>query len=387
MKERANLLLDQYRKKSQLYGDKDNHNVLMVQLGDDFRYTDMEEAVAQFDNYQRLMEYMNSNPDMNVEIKFGTLSDYFQILDEHNSKTNKKVESFSGDFFTYADRNDHYWSGYFTSRPFNKRLDRLVESYLRSAEIVFSLTNLISNNKFKHSNELYKKLLTARRNLGLFQHHDGITGTSKTPVVKDYAMKLYKSIENCIEIIEKTAGYLMKNENQNKELKFLLDDISLLSNREDKSKPRTQIKFSNDKIEEEYKIVLYNSNLNKRKELVSFKINTPNVEVLNNDGTNLKNVQLSLVWPNMDGSGSLTSDVTEIRIKNSADLKHGLDFDTSFYELLFEVDLKPLSFETFTIKKLVNKESYIDRLARTTFIQENIDKNSENEVKLSIKER
>ncbi len=174
VRERAQTLLDQYRKKSQLYGDRDNHNVLLVPLGDDFRYRDLTEAHDQFENYERLMEYINSQADWNAEVKFGTLKDYFDFLFKNNAETKKKVETYSGDFFTYADRQDHYWSGYYTSRPFNKRLDRLVEYYLRSAEIIFSYANLFQkkqDNKFTLSDSLYKKLLVARRNLGLFQHH------------------------------------------------------------------------------------------------------------------------------------------------------------------------------------------------------------------------
>jgi alpha-mannosidase II len=138
------------------------------------------------------MQYMNSNKKMNVEVKFGTLSEYFQLVKKRNKEKPVKVKTFSGDFFTYADEMDHYWSGYFTSRPFTKRLDRLVEHYLRSAEILFSLSNLIqkqTKNVFAGANQLYKKLFLARRNLGVFQHHDGITGTSKTEVVRDYTEK------------------------------------------------------------------------------------------------------------------------------------------------------------------------------------------------------
>ena len=62
----------------------------------------------------------------------------------------------------------------------------------RSAEILYSLA-LIQSRQFTNAgslvNDCASKLTTARRALGLFQHHDGITGTSKDPVVIDYGNK------------------------------------------------------------------------------------------------------------------------------------------------------------------------------------------------------
>lgn len=137
----------------------------------------------------------------NAEIKFGTLTDYFEAVKERQ----ESFSSLSGDFFVYSevfsDGYPAYWSGYYTSRPLMKRLGRDLEGSLRAAEILFTVAHLTARKQggvavVEYFQELYSQnIVTARRNLGLFQHHDAITGTSKQFVVNDYANKLHAAIK------------------------------------------------------------------------------------------------------------------------------------------------------------------------------------------------
>ena len=81
------------------------------------------------------MDYINSHPELNAEIQFGTLQDYFHsVFEREGVSPGAQPPGFptlGGDFFTYADREDHYWSGYYTSRSFFKHMDRELMAHLR----------------------------------------------------------------------------------------------------------------------------------------------------------------------------------------------------------------------------------------------------------------
>uniref|UniRef100_A0A8B9KPQ1 Alpha-mannosidase n=1 Tax=Astyanax mexicanus TaxID=7994 RepID=A0A8B9KPQ1_ASTMX len=283
--ERANVLLDQYRKKSKLFRSK----VVLIPLGDDFRYDKSLEWDQQYINYQKLFDYMNSHPEMHVQAQFGTLTDYFNAVYKANGVSQGArppgYPVLSGDFFAYADREDHYWSGYYTSRPFYKNLDRILESHLRGAEILYSLA--VSHARHagmegRYPTSDYSLLTDARRNIGLFQHHDAIAGTAKEAVVTDYGTRLLRSLIGLKRVIINAAHFLiMKNKDVYRfyQTEPFLEtvrraDISLLSLRY---------------------LVLFNPVEQERLCVVTVLVNSAKVRVLTEDGQTLP-VQLSAQW-------------------------------------------------------------------------------------------
>ncbi|XP_040842072.1 alpha-mannosidase 2 isoform X1 [Ochotona curzoniae] len=293
---RAWMLLDQYRKKSKLYRTK----VLLVPLGDDFRFSEYAEWDAQLKNYEQLFKFMNSQPKFNIKIQFGTVSDYFDALDKAAAAESSNGQSLfpvvSGDFFTYADRDDHYWSGYFTSRPFYKWLDRVMESQLRAAEILYYLA-LKQAQKYKIKNFLssshYTALTEARRNLGLFQHHDAITGTAKDWVMVDYGTRLFHSLMLLEKVIGSSAFLLILRD------KHMYDSYSLDSFLEMDLKQKSQDSLPRKNIievsSEPRYLVLFNPLEQDRSTVVSVYVSSPKAQVQSPSGETLE-VQVSAVW-------------------------------------------------------------------------------------------
>ena len=62
--DRAKLLIEQFKKKAQLY----RTDALLVPHGDDFRFIRNIEVHRQFDNLQRLIQYINLHPELHTTV-------------------------------------------------------------------------------------------------------------------------------------------------------------------------------------------------------------------------------------------------------------------------------------------------------------------------------
>ncbi|OMO68163.1 hypothetical protein COLO4_29856 [Corchorus olitorius] len=292
VQERALKLLDQYRKKSTLY----RSNTVLVPLGDDFRYVSIDEAEAQFRNYQMIFDYINSNPSLNAEAKFGTLDDYFQTLREEAERINYSLPreigsgqvggfpSLSGDFFTYADRQQDYWSGYYVSRPFFKAVDRVLEQTLRASEMLMAfLLGYCQRAQCEKLPTGYAyKLTAARRNLALFQHHDGVTGTAKDHVVLDYGTRMHTSLQDLQIFMSKAIEVLLGIRQEKSDQTPAQFDPEQVRSKYDALPLHRSISAREGTAQS---VVLFNPLEQTREEVVMVVVNRPDVTVLDSNWT------------------------------------------------------------------------------------------------------
>jgi alpha-mannosidase II len=326
---KAELLLDQYRKKSKLF----KTNVVLAPLGDDFRYDHSTEWDVQYNNYQRLFDHMNSNLNLNVQAQFGTLTDYFDAL--HKEKKDADFPTLSGDFFTYADRDDHYWSGYYTSRPFYKRMDRILLSYIRAAETILTLAYLSGKPGSSWISDrevgLERQLSDARKSLSLFQHHDGITGTAKDHVVIDYGKKMLTALTACQHVIQHSAHILLSGKDaETPDRNALFYNVDDVRHSHDALPERHQITIGPELRTK--RIAIFNSLTFDRVEVVTLHVSTPYVEVLDMKRRRIK-CQVSPIF------------------------EYGSSMSQTRYQLSFVVHIPALGLVSYTINALWEYES------------------------------
>ncbi|EXC35339.1 Lysosomal alpha-mannosidase [Morus notabilis] len=148
-------------------------NHIMWTMGDDFQY---QYADSWFKQMDKLIHYVNK--DGRVNALYSTPSLYTDAKYAANETWPLKTD----DYFPYADSQNAYWTGFFTSRAALKGYVRILGGYYLAARQL----EFLVGNRSKGPNTF-----SLGDALGILQHHDAVTGTAKQHTTNDYAKRLF----------------------------------------------------------------------------------------------------------------------------------------------------------------------------------------------------
>lgn len=126
---------------------------------------------------------------------YSTPSCYVKAVNDEATSKNIEFALKTDNFFPYGSDSHCYWTGYFTSRPNSKRLERVANNVLQISKQLISFSKVGGDD---HEQDL----TVLKQALGIIQHHDAITGTAKEAVANDYVRLLAKGIQNAESSLE-----------------------------------------------------------------------------------------------------------------------------------------------------------------------------------------
>ncbi|CAH2103091.1 unnamed protein product [Euphydryas editha] len=314
VKERSERLLEQYSKT----GTTSPHNVVIAPLGDFFSYEVQTEFDFQYNNYEKIAEFVNNNRDIyKAIIEFGTAKDYFDAI--LSSQTS--FPTLKGDFLNFADISDGspaYWAGFFTSRPQFKILLRRLQSTLRSTEILFSFAVNYGTFKTYNASELFELLLNAREVVARLQDRNVVSGTLTSRAMRYVHTQILNTVKDCWRIQEVSASLLSSKEGQNKIYleKYVYKDGEFIS--------------SFKSITPGDQIYIFNSLNQERTEVVELLTKHPNIRIVDHNKKEVT-IQINPIW--------------------KYNYENKIKISKQFFKIIFVVTVPPLTFELFKVKK------------------------------------
>ncbi|KAJ8705045.1 hypothetical protein PYW08_012365 [Mythimna loreyi] len=281
-------------------------NNVIITMGGDFTYQD---AAMWYINLDKLIEYANlkaAKDGLNITLFYSTPNCYLKAIKDANPTLPTKHD----DFFPYASDSTAYWTGYFTSRPTTKYFEREGNNYLQVVKQLQVLSDLEKHNQF-----VLDELKSA---MGVMQHHDAITGTEKQHVTHDYERLLNQALDDAL-IVAKQAFNKMTVKDATKPPLFDFQRCHL-------NESRCYVSENSAK----FVVTIYNPLGWSVKEPIRIPVGDGAFEVYGSDGKQIKTQMVPL-----------PQKVKSIPTR----------FSKATQEILFIIDLKPLSYKNLYVKK------------------------------------
>ncbi|XP_073146127.1 probable alpha-mannosidase At5g13980 [Henckelia pumila] len=316
---------------SQANVTRSNH--IMWTMGTDFKY---QYAHTWFRNMDKLIHYVNQ--DGRVNAFYSTPSMYTDAKYDLNESWPLKTE----DYFPYADRENSYWTGYFTSRPGLKGYVRKMSGYyLAARQLEF----------FKGRNESGPTTDSLADALAIVQHHDAVTGTEQQHVANDYAKRLSIGYKESEEVVATALGCMTQastSECKSDVTNFMQCPLLNMS-----YCPPTEVDLS---LGKKLAVLVYNPMGWKRTEIVRIPVFNENVNVRDAAGQSI----LSQLIPIVDASIANTKFYASAYLGKSSNV-------SPKYWLAFTVVVPPLGFSSYVISSEKAGASVLSKQLLYTF--------------------
>jgi lysosomal alpha-mannosidase len=153
-------------------------NHMFVPWGEDFAWAN---ASMNYKSGKALLENFSQKFD-DMTILFSNPYQYVEALRAQEIVWPVRY----ADMFPYANGGNNYWTGFYTSRPDSKYQVRRGQADLHAASQFFTLKALdqsVPSDDLKDLRHAYHSMMDS---LGIYQHHDAVSGTAKDPVAKNY---------------------------------------------------------------------------------------------------------------------------------------------------------------------------------------------------------
>ncbi|KAJ8752575.1 hypothetical protein K2173_005464 [Erythroxylum novogranatense] len=309
---------------------------IMFTMGTDFQYHYAETWFTQMD---KLINYVNQ--DGRVNALYSTPSIYTDA--KHSTKESWPLKT--DDYFPYADKENAYWTGYFTSRPALKGYVRKLSGYyLAARQLEF----------FKGFSKAGPNMESLADALAIVQHHDAVAGTEKQHVANDYATRLSKGHTEAEKAVGASLSCIVDSSlktgciNQvNKFQQCPLLNISYC--------PASEVHLSNGKS---LVVVVYNSLGWKKEDVIRFPVINENVMVKDSRGNRIE----SQVLPLLDASIGIRNYYSKSYLGISPNV-------TPKYWLAFSASVPPLGFNTYIISSATSIDKQGGMHAATSDMQ------------------
>lgn len=128
---------------------------------------------------------------------FSTPSCYLKELNDYkvadDSYRKLSWQEKKDDFFPYGSTYYEYWTGYFSSRPALKRMVRQGSNLLQSCK---QMASILTAKGVNYDDDIS----VMEKAMGVVQHTDAVSGTTKQRVADHYVRMLHRGVEECHKI-------------------------------------------------------------------------------------------------------------------------------------------------------------------------------------------